>query len=390
MKHEAARDDDFATMFEQSLAGSRENFQPGQLLETTILSIGKDTVFLDLGGKSEGLLDLDELRDQDGQPTVKAGDPIRVFFLQSRQGELHFTTRIAGEQAGQAMLEQAWRNQIPVEGLVEKEIKGGYEVKIGSARAFCPHSQMAFRHSGTPADWVGKHLEFRIQEYKEDGRRLVVSHRAIEEAAHQAKLESLKGSLKTGMLVKGPVVSLQDFGAFVDLGGVQALLPTSEFSRERVADIRDVLTLGQEVEAVIIRLDWQAERISLSRKSLEADPWTSAAARYPEGSRHTGQVARVTTFGVFVTLEPGLDGLVHVSQLKADSSYEDSKAKAPKAGQTMTVEVTGIDVANRRLSLKPAGVQLDSGAAGKYLDQAGDQETYNPFAALLKKPKGKA
>jgi small subunit ribosomal protein S1 len=310
-----------------------------------------------------------------------------VYFLRANNGELQFTTRISGDSAGPAMLEQAFQNGIPVEGVVEKEIKGGFEVKIGGTRAFCPYSQMGQRRVDNPAEYLGKHLSFKITEYKESGRNILVSNRAIHEEAHQNKLEDLKKTLKEGMVVKGTVKSIQDFGAFVDIDGFQALLPVSEIGRTRVDDIKSVLSVGQEIQASILRIDWKSERMSLSMKSLQADPWDTAVEKYPEDSRHTGKVVRITDFGAFVSLEPGLDGLVHISELRAASKYSDSKELIVKPGQTLQVKVIGVDRKNKRISLKPAGSAEEDEASSKYMDKSSDSDTYNPFAALLKKKK---
>ncbi|OHD18353.1 MAG: 30S ribosomal protein S1 [Spirochaetes bacterium GWD1_61_31] len=380
-----SKQDDFATMYEQSLA-TMENFKPGQLVETTIVSIAKDCIFLQLGGKSEGILERDELADQDGQLSVKEGDSIKVYFLQSRNGELRFTTKISGDKAGSAMLEQAYLNKIPVEGLIEKEIKGGFEIKLGETRAFCPYSQMGPRRSEqTAAVPVGKHLTFKIIEYKENGRKILVSNRIIHEEAQQAKVEALKNNLRENMVVKGVITSLQDFGAFVDLEGVQALLPISEIGRARVEDIHTLLSVGQEIEASVLKLDWKNQRISLSMKRLLADPWEQAIAKYPVDSKHTGTVARLADFGAFVTLEPGLDGLVHNSELRTGNKYSNSQPTALKVGQSLTVQILGVDRANRRIALKPASSQEEDQTAAQYMDKTSDSDTYNPFAALLKK-----
>jgi small subunit ribosomal protein S1 len=372
-------------MFEQSLA-TMETFKPGQLLETTIVSISKDCIFLQLGGKSEGILERDELLDKDGQLSVMEGDRIKVYFLQSRNGELRFTTKISGDKAGSAMLEQAYLNKVSVEGLVEKEIKGGFEVKLGDTRAFCPHSQMGARRGEPNAEPpVGKHLSFKIIEYKEGGRKILVSNRAIHEEAQQLKVEALKARLQEGMIVKGVVTSLQDFGAFVDLDGVQALLPISEIGRARVEDIHALLSVGQEIEAAVLKLDWKNQRLSLSMKRLLSDPWEQAVAKYPVDSKHSGTVARLADFGAFVTLEPGLDGLVHNSELRSGNKYSSSQPAALKVGQSLTVQILGVDRANRRIALKPASSQEEDQTASQYMDKTSDSDTYNPFAALLKK-----
>ncbi len=373
----------FAAMFENSLS-KMAKLQPGQMVETQIVSISKDCIFLQLSGKSEGVLDRAELTDKDGKLTVKEGDTIKAFFITAKSGEMRFTTRISGDKAGSAMLENAYASKIPVEGVVEKEIKGGYEIKIGESRAFCPFSQMGLKRAETAETVVGKHLTFKIQEYKEGGRKIVVSNRAIEEEARQAQLEELKKTLVEKAVVKGTIKSIQDFGAFVDLGGVQALLPVSEISRSRVADIRAALTVGQEIEVEILKIDWATERISVSLKSLLSDPWTTAREKYPKESRHTGTVVRITDFGAFVSLEPGIDGLLHISELRGDDKYGNPKVSV-KMGQTVPVQVIDVDVAKKRISLKQASSAEEDENTKKYLNDGSAGDTYNPFAALLKK-----
>jgi small subunit ribosomal protein S1 len=382
--HANAQADDLAKMYEDSFTGSH-HFKPGQVVQAQVVSISKDCVFLQLGGKSEGIIDRDELCDEKGNLSIQVGDSLRAFFLKAEGGELYFTTKISGKAAGAAMVEQAYLQKMPVEGLVEKEIKGGYEIRIGELRAFCPYSKMGERRSDNPAEYIGKRLSFKIQEYKDGGRSILVSNRAIHEEARAKRLEELKKEFREGMVVSGTIESLQPFGAFVDLGGIRALLPVSEISRSRVEDIQAHLSVGQEIKTSILKIDWQGERIALSMKSLLADPWDTAAERYPVGSKHTGKVVRLADFGAFVSLESGIDGLVHSSEISKAGSRGARGELALKVGQTLSVEVLGVDQTNRRISLKPASSIEEDEAAAEYLSDTGDSETYNPFAALLKK-----
>ena len=382
-REEKGKEETFADYFEKSYT-RMDKLSPGQVVETRIESISNDSIFLQLNGKSEGILDKAELLDKDGKLTVKEGDTIKAFFLRIKDGEPYFTTRISGDKADAAILENAYKSKIPVEGVVEKEIKGGYEIKIGESRAFCPYSQMGLKRNTESESWVGKHLTFLIQEYRENGRNILVSNRAIEEAAQAEKIEGLKKTLKEHGIVTGIITSIQDFGAFVDIGGVQALLPVSEISRDRVEDIRSAFTVGQEIKAEIIKLDWTAERITVSMKSLLADPWDRALEKYPKDSKHTGKVVRITEYGAFVSLEPGLDGLVHVSELRSGGTYNNVRDSV-KVGQTLNVQVLDVDTSKRRISLKPASSVEEDALSKQYLEDNDTQgETYNPFAALLK------
>lgn len=374
--------DTFSEMFEKSLAGM-DRLEPGQALTTQIVAISGDTIFLQLSGKSEGVLAAEELTDKDGTLTVSEGDSITVYFLDARGGEYRFTTRISGESANQDMLENAWKNGIPVEGLVEKEIKGGFEVQIGKTRAFCPYSQMGNRQSNEDKP-LGRHLSFKITEYKDNGRNILVSNRAILDDEKKNSIAGLRETLNAGDTITGTVTSIESFGAFVDIGGFRALLPVSEISRSRVDDVSSVLSAGQTIDAVILQMDWDRERVTLSMKELEDDPWDTAREKYPVGSRHTGTVVRVTDFGAFVSLEPGLDGLLHISELRGDDRSFSIK-KAVKTGEKRTVEILDVDAANRRLSLRQVTSLEQDNTAQVYL--AGDtvSDTYNPFASLLKK-----
>jgi small subunit ribosomal protein S1 len=326
------------------------------------------------------------LTDKDGNLTVKEGDQIKAFFLSSHNGEKRFTTRISGDKAGKAVLENAFENGIPVEGVVEKEIKGGFEVKIGDSRAFCPYSQMGQKRVEDAKIYIGKHLTFKILEHKENGRNILVSNRAIFEEERQKQLEILKKTLKEDMVINGTITQVQDFGAFVDLGGVQALLPISEIARGRVEDIHKTLSTGQEIEASIIKLDWKNERITLSMKALLSDPWSLAPNKYKSGTKHKGVVVRLTDFGAFVSLEPGLDGLIHISDLKGDTRDGDP-GDVLKKGQKINVQINSIDPVEKRISLKLVSSLEEDEQFKKYMEP--ETDTYNPFADLLKDSGGK-
>ncbi|MHB9096805.1 MAG: 30S ribosomal protein S1 [Syntrophales bacterium] len=344
----------FAELFGES-EPDRGWLKPGQRMEAVIVKISPEWVFIDVGGKHEGYLDRREFLDAEGNLTVQEGQTIRAYFLSSQHNEKLFTTKLGAGEAGRAFLEDAWHNGIPVEGVVEREIKGGFEIKVaGDTRGFCPFSQMGLFRIETPADWVGQRLAFRVIEYGERGRNIVLSHRAILEE-EQAKLrEGLKASLKEGQTVKGKVVSLQKFGAFVDLGGIQALIPISEIVWEHVTDISEKLSIGQEVEAVILKLDWEKDRISLSLRSKLPDPWQRVATEFPEGSSFTGTVARLTKFGAFVTLLPGVDGLIHISKLGRGKRIT-HPSEVLTEGQSIAVKIEKIDPETKRISLALLG-----------------------------------
>ena len=362
----------------------KDMYETGQQIELPVVAVSGDTVFLDMNAKSEGMIDKAEFTDENGNCSVKEGDKVKVYYMGTVDGEMKFTTKISGEKADKQMIENACRNAIPVEGHVEKEIKGGYEVMIGNSRAFCPYSQMGYRQKAEPASFVGRHLTFKVTEYKNDGRNILVSNRAIMEDEHAKAMAGMADKLKEGAIVTGKVKSLQNYGAFVDIDGFQALLPVSEIALTRVTDINAVLKVDQEIKAKIIKADWKNERVSLSMKALIADPWDTVAERYTKGKKYDGSVSRIAPFGVFVELEPGIDGLVHISAMEGVDAKSNLN-KVFKLGQKMTVAVKEINTAEHRISLVPTTTIEQDETTARYMAGQNDDDGYNPFAALLKK-----
>jgi len=351
---EGTEEESFADLLQQSSVKS-VRFDPGQKVKATIVKVSAEWIFLDLGGKSEGYLERKELLDEEGNVSVKEGDVVEAYFLSKDDNDLRFTTKITGGEAGRHYLEEAWESGIPVEGLVEKEIKGGFEVKIaGDIRGFCPYSQMGLHRVGNPSDLVGQHLAFRITQYGEKGRNIILSHRSILEEERQRQREELRGSLQEGMKVRGTITSIRSFGAFVNIGSIEGLLPISEIGWDRVEDVNERLEVGQEVEVVAMKLDWEKDRFSFSLKQALPDPWDNLERDCPEGSRCHGAVVRITDFGAFVTLAPGVDGLLHISKLGSGKRINHPREVVSK-GQVVEVKVDSIDKDNKRISLSLAG-----------------------------------
>ncbi len=354
---EESDDGSFAALFEQSGEKGRNWLEPGQKLSGKVLKIGTEWIFMDTGQKGEGVIERKEFLDIDGNLTVAEGDTISAYFLSSSHGEMRFTTRIGGGASGggSAQLEQAWQAGVPVEGVVEKEIKGGYEIKLGgTARAFCPYSQIALRRVENPETLIGTRLTFQISEYAENGRNIVVSRRTLLEEEQRRLKEEAQAGISEGMTVVGTVTSLQDYGAFVDIGGLEGLIPVSEIAWSRVKDVRDVLSVGQQLKVVIKSIDKEKERISLSIKDTLSDPWDQVPGRFPEGSFHAGTVVRLDTFGAFVTLSDGVDGLLHISKLGSGKRINHPR-EVVKEGEQIEVRIESIDRGNRRISLALAG-----------------------------------
>ncbi len=344
----------FEELFKAEKTKKIRHLTPGQKIKATIVGMNNETTFLDVGGKSEGVLNSSELKDGEGHFRHQIGDVLDVYFLQAKAAEQLFTTTI-GSGSSNAHLEEAFRSGIPVEGFVKAEIKGGFEITLGgNVRGFCPFSQMGIRRvEDASKEYLETHMKFQITRFEENGRNIVLSARAIQEAERAELREKLQESLVEGQTVEGVVSSIRDFGAFVDIGGVDGLIPISEIGWSRVDKVEEYFTVGQKVQAVIKKLDWDKDRISLSYKETQADPWNEVVNIFPEGSTHIGTVARLAQFGAFVTLAPGIDGLVHISKLGAGRRINHPR-EVLEEGQNIDVTIDAIDLAEKRISLVPA------------------------------------
>ncbi|MFZ5774767.1 MAG: 30S ribosomal protein S1 [Thermodesulfobacteriota bacterium] len=340
----------FAELFAESTTTKKEALRPGQQVEATVVRIAKEWIFLDLGAKSEGSVAKNEFIDAEGNLTVAEGDRVKVYFLSAKNNEKLFTSKVSGG-AMHGHLEEAWQSGVPIEGTVAGEVKGGFEVRLsGSVRAFCPFSQMDVRRIENAEEVIGKKFAFRISQYGEHGRNIVLSRRALLEEERAEQKERLRQSLAVGQTVSGTITSIRDFGAFVDIGGVEGLIPASEIAWGRIEDIRERVAVGQEVSVTVLKLDWDHDRYSFSLKDTQPDPWEGVRSLFPEGTVHTGTVARLTDFGAFVTLAPGIDGLVHISKLGAGRRINHPREVA-QVGDAIEVKIDSIDLDKKRLSL---------------------------------------
>lgn len=336
-------------------------FAAGEKIEAVIVNITSEWVFLDLGAKSEGYLDKKELLDENGNLTVQEGDTITAYFVSSRQGEKLFTTKLLNSKSVDDFLFNAYKSQIPVQGTVEKEIKGGFFVRVSAnVTGFCPYSQMDLKKVDEPASFLGKKFDFVVSEYSNKGRNVILSRRPLLQQQEKERIEVLKKSLQIGMTVSGVVTGVQKFGAFVDLGGVQALLPVSEMAWSKTEDPKAVYAPGDKIEAVIIGLDWDQSKLTLSLKAALPDPWTDVIRKYPEGTVLKGKVANLTNFGAFVTIESGVEGLMHIAKLARGKKIKHA-SDVLKTGEEIEVRIEKIDRENKKISLDLAAG--DKGAA---------------------------
>ena len=347
-EEEAPTTQSFAELLDSAEdASTYPKVRPGDRVKGRVVRVTDEWVFVDLGGKQEGSIRREEFQ-ADAVPAE--GSEVEAYVMSTQGGEVVLTTRLSSRDVSVAALAEAHRSAIPVEGRVVKTIKGGYEVRVAGLRAFCPLSQIDLRWPREPSVHVGRTYPFRILELKERGRNIVVSRRVILEEERAEKREALKDVLRPGAVVTGTVRSLHNFGAFVDLGGVDGLIPISEMSWGRVESPAEVLNPGQEVRVQVLDVDWERERVSLSLKALQDDPWSRVDERYRVGQRVQGTVTRIAPFGAFVEVEPGVEGLVHVSALGAGRKVQSPK-EVVSPGEVVEAEVVSVDPENRRIGL---------------------------------------
>ncbi|PYM77649.1 MAG: 30S ribosomal protein S1 [Candidatus Rokuibacteriota bacterium] len=376
--------EDFAALFAREAA--RPVLEMGQIVKGRVIHITAESVFVDVGGKGEAWIERAELTDQDGRLKVAVGDEVEATVV-STGDEVRLSHKLRqGAQARQALAVAA-QTGIPVEGKVAAVIKGGYEVTVGGLRGFCPFSQMDLRRVDATEEYVGRVLEFRVTTFSDNGRNLVLSRRRLlEERAAEAAEETRK-KIAPGAVLTGTVASLADFGAFVDLGGVQGLVPLSELSHSRASRPADLVRVGDAVTVKVLRVDQEKGRISLSLKALEGDPWGTVAGRLRERQVVRGRAVRSTEFGIFVELLPGVDGLLHVSEIPR--SRQGAMREAAAASAEIAVLIVNIDTEKRRVALALAP---EGSVPGQHMQStvevgavlAGTVERHEPFGVFVR------
>lgn len=373
--------DDFAALLAEYDAPNRKTRpKVGDLVRGTVISVGKDAVFVDLGGKAEGVLDREQVTNRDGALTVAVGDAVEARVVDDRGGALALKVRMGGRgPEARAELVQAAELGLPVEGVVTEVVKGGLSVDVAGVRGFVPASQVDLRFVEDLAPFVGQKLTFRVTRYEPGPRgNLVLSRRALLEAERAERAEKTRGTLVVGAVVRGVVTAFKPFGAFVDVGGIEGMLHVSELGFARVGHPEEVLSIGQEVEVQVIKVEPAEDarkgmRIGLSLKALAEDPWRQAVAHLVEGATVKGTITRLQQFGAFVEIAPGLEGLVHISELGAGRRINHPK-EVVKVGDDVEVTVLAIDPDKRRLSLSMGAKERAEEAAaaehGRVMAQA--------------------
>jgi small subunit ribosomal protein S1 len=390
--------EDFAKLLaeyekQNPITPKRRGPQVGEWVKGPILSIAKDAVFVDLGAKSEGVIDIADVRDSSGKLTVKVGDIIEACVI-STDGGIALRRALGRGPEAQSELAAAHAHGIPIEGQVTGVNKGGVDVQIAGQRAFCPISQLDLHHVADAKAYVGQRFQFRITRLEQGGPRLnlVVSRRVLLEEESQARAAETRARLRVGAVLAGQVTQVRDFGAFVDVGGIEGLLHVSELGFGHVGHPSELVQVGQTVEVQVLKIEQtgdarRPEKLSLSLKSLAKDPWDEAARVLTAGLTVQGKVVRLEPFGAFVAVAPGVEGLVHVSELGAAGHVRHPR-DAVKVGQTVTATVLAVDHDKRRISLSLAPPDTSTQDAAEY---APPQSGFGTFADLLGKGgKGKS
>jgi len=351
--------------------GTGGAIQVGDKITGTIISIGRESIFIDTGRKIDGVVDAQELLDENGELPYAAGDTIELYVVSIREGEIRLSRAISGI-GGQNMLQEAYNNALPVEGRVTEAIKGGFSVEVIKRRAFCPISQIDTIYVEQPEDYVGKTFRFLITELKEGGKNVVVSRRVLLEQEQKKEKDEFLGTLLVGTVHSGRVSALMPYGAFIELiPGVEGMVHISEMSWSRISSPDEVVQAGDTVTIKITDIVTDKKsgeiKLSLSMKQTQDDPWGSITGRLKTGDKIHGKVTRCMDYGCFVEIEPGIEGLVHISEM----SYK-KRVNKPQdivsVGDTVDIMVKEIDPEKKRVSLSMKDAEGDPwiDAADKY------------------------
>jgi len=340
----------FAQLFQESLANQR--IRPGMILTGLVVDVTPDHVVVNVGLKSEAVIPLEQFKNERGEVEVKPGDEVEVALdsVEDGTGE----TRLSREKAKRARtwtrLEQAFNNSEIVTGIITGRVKGGFTVEIDNVRAFLPGSLVDVRPVRDTSYLEGKPLEFKVIKLDQKRNNVVVSRRAVVEQEFSAERSALMENLQEGAVVRGTVKNLTDYGAFVDLGGIDGLLHITDMAWKRVKHPSEVVKVGDEIDVRILKFDRERSRVSLGLKQLGADPWENIARRYPPNTRVFGKVTNIADYGAFVEIEDGVEGLVHVSEMDWTNKNV-NPAKVVHTGQEVEVMVLDVDEERRRISL---------------------------------------
>ncbi len=340
----------FKELFEKSIVGAQ--FYPGAIISAKVIGIDDDYVTLNAGLKSEGIVAIEEFHDKNGDLEINVGDTVEVALdsVEDGHGETLLSREKAKRQEAWRKLSKSHENNETVTGLISGKVKGGFTVEIGTIRAFLPGSLVDVRPVRDPSYLEGKELEFKVIKMDLKRNNIVVSRRAVVEEESSADRQALLDSLHDGQELNGIVKNLTDYGAFIDLGGIDGLLHITDISWKRVKHPSELLTVGQDVRVKVLSFDSERNRVSLGMKQLGNDPWVDLVERYPIGKRMDGKVTNITDYGCFVEIEEGVEGLVHMSEMDWTNKNV-HPSKVVSMGDVVGVMVLEIDEERRRISL---------------------------------------
>ena len=340
----------FAELFEESLA--KTNLVPGSIIDGVVVEVRSDSVVVNAGLKSEGIIPIEQFYTDDGQLEVSVGDQVEVALdaIEDGFGETRLSREKAKRARAWAELEKANDADEPVIGIITGKVKGGFTVELNNIHAFLPGSLVDIRPVRDTSYLEGKELEFKVIKLDQRRNNVVVSRRAIVESEFSAERESLLQSLEEGQVVKGIVKNLTDYGAFLDLGGVDGLLHITDMAWKRVKHPSEIVNIGDEIDVKVLKFDRERNRVSLGLKQLGDDPWVEIERRYPEGTRIFGKVTNIADYGCFVEIEEGVEGLVHVSEMDWTNKNV-NPIKVVALGDEIEVMILDIDGERRRISL---------------------------------------
>lgn len=342
--------EDFKTLFEEQYKGL--DIKEGTVLKGTIVAIRRDSVMVDVGFKSEGLINAEEFRNFDGEVTVKPGDSVDVVLehLEDPKGNMILSKERADALKSWDRVSQVFEGDETIDGVIVNKIKGGMSVNLGGIKAFLPGSQIDLKPVKSLDKLIGQKYRFKILKLNKAKGNIVLSRRVVLEDERQTQKVQLLENLREGQVVKGVVKNITDYGAFVDLGGVDGLLHITDLSWGRVGHPSEVINVGQEIEVVVLKYEAGSEKVSLGFKQLQADPWKDVEEKYSVGHRLKGKVVNIADYGVFVEIEPGIEGLVHVSELTWSKKVK-HPSKMVKQGEEIETVILDINAENRRISL---------------------------------------
>ncbi|MGV7961646.1 30S ribosomal protein S1 [Photorhabdus tasmaniensis] len=340
----------FAQLFEESLLSIET--RPGAIVRGIVVAIDKDVVLVDAGLKSESAIPVEQFKNAQGELEIQVGDEIDVALdaVEDGFGETVLSREKAKRHEAWLMLEKAYEEAETVTGIINGKVKGGFTVELNGIRAFLPGSLVDVRPVRDTTHLEGKELEFKVIKLDQKRNNVVVSRRAVIESENSAERDQLLENLQEGMEVKGIVKNLTDYGAFVDLGGVDGLLHITDMAWKRVKHPSEIVNVGDEIAVKVLKFDRERTRVSLGLKQLGEDPWVAIAKRYPEGTKLTGRVTNLTDYGCFVEIEEGVEGLVHVSEMDW-TNKNIHPSKVVNVGDVVEVMVLDIDEERRRISL---------------------------------------